>query len=183
MTTSPGLAFCPPRLSALCWLTVCLAVSQPRLAWAQMNMSGHTMGTQDQTPPGELPAPRKMTGIGNAHIQITATPEAQMWFDQGLNLLHDFWDYESARAFEQAVRVDPQCAMCYWGLYKAEGFYHGTAQGYAGPALSTAVSLKGHASKRERLYIEASAATKMPPRRTPGGVRPSRRNWRSCASS
>ena len=42
-----------------------------------------------------------------------------MWFDQGLNLLHDFWDYESARAFEQAVRVDPNCAMCYWGLYNA----------------------------------------------------------------
>jgi hypothetical protein len=32
---------------------------------------------------------------------------------QGLNLLHDFWDYESARAFEESVRVDPQCAMCY----------------------------------------------------------------------
>ena len=73
-----------------------------------------------------------MTGIGNAHMQITATPEAQMWFNQGLNLLHDFWDYESARAFEQSVRVDPQCAMCYWGLYKAESFYHSTAQGYAG---------------------------------------------------
>lgn len=64
-----------------------------------------------------------------------------MWFDQGLNLIHDFWDYESARAFEQSVRVDPQCAMCYWGQ-----------------VLAKAVTLKGHASKRERLYIEASAA-------------------------
>ncbi len=116
------------------------------------------MGTADQTPPGELPVPQKMTGIGNARIQITATPEAQMWFDQGLNLLHDFWDYESARAFEQAIRVDPHCAMCYWGLYKAEGFYHGSAQGYAGPALASAVRLQGYASKREVLYIKASAA-------------------------
>jgi tetratricopeptide (TPR) repeat protein len=123
-----------------------------------MNMSGHTMGTENQTPPDELPAPRKMTGIGNSHLPITASAEAQMWFDQGLNLLHDFWDYESARAFEQSIRVDPRCAMCYWGLYKAESFYHGLAQGYAAPALAKAVAIKGHASKRERLYIEASAA-------------------------
>jgi tetratricopeptide (TPR) repeat protein len=123
-----------------------------------MNMSGNAMETKDEMPPDQLPVPQRLTGIGNAHIQITATLEAQMWFDQGLNLIHDFWDYESARAFEQSVRVDPQCAMCYWGLYKAESFYHGTAQGYAGQVLAKAVSLKGRASKRERLYIEASAA-------------------------
>jgi tetratricopeptide (TPR) repeat protein len=121
-------------------------------------MAGHVMETRDETPPNELPAPQNMTGIGNVHIDITATPEAQAWFNQGLNLLHDFWDYESARAFEQSVRVDPQCAMCYWGLYQAESFYHSTAKGYAAQALAKAVSLKRHASKRERLYIEASAA-------------------------
>jgi hypothetical protein len=115
-----------------------------------MNMAGHLMETRDELPPGELPVPRKLTGIGNVHMQITATPEAQMWFNQGLNLLHDFWDYESARAFEQSVRVDPQCAMCYWGLYKAESFYHSLAQGYARQALASAVSLKDRASKRER---------------------------------
>jgi tetratricopeptide (TPR) repeat protein len=155
MTRSPGPAFC--------LLCICQAASPLRTAWAQTNMAGHTMGantmgTENQTPPGELPTPQKMPGLGNAHLQITATPEAQMWFDQGLNLMHDFWDYESARAFEQAVRVDPHCAMCYWGLYKAENFYHGTAQSYAAPALASAVSLQGYASKRERLYIEASAA-------------------------
>ena len=99
-----------------------------------------------------------MTGIGNVHLQITAKLEAQMWFNQGLNLFFDFWDYESARAFEQSVRVDPQCAMCYWGLYKAESFYHSTAQGYADQALAKAVSLERRASKRERLYIEATAS-------------------------
>lgn len=123
-----------------------------------MDMSGHTMETRDETPPGELPVPQKMTGIGNGHIRITATPEAQRWFNQGLNLLHDFWDYESARAFEQGVRVDPHCAMCYWGLYKAESFYHSTAQGYAAQALAQAVRLEGYASERERLYIDATAA-------------------------
>ena len=83
-------------------------------------MTCHSMDTREEVPPEKLPPPQKLTGIGNAHIRITATPEAQMWFDQGLNLLHDFWDYESVRAFEQGVRVDPNCAMCYWGIYQAE---------------------------------------------------------------
>lgn len=127
-------------------------------AMSENTMSENTMGTEKQTPPADLPVPQKLTGIGNAHIRITANAEAQMWFDQGLNLLHDFWDYESARAFEQSVRVDPQCAMCYWGLFEAESFYHGLAQGYAAPALASAVKLKSRASHHERLYIDATVA-------------------------
>jgi tetratricopeptide (TPR) repeat protein len=123
-----------------------------------MNMGSHVMEMQDEIPPEKLPPPVAIAGIGNAHLEITATPEAQMWFDQGLNLLHDYWDYESARAFEQGVRVDPQCAMCFWGLYEAESFYHSTTQGLAGNALRQAVELKEHASARERLYIEAAMA-------------------------
>lgn len=148
-----------------------------------MNMSSIAIGTQDETSPGELPAPWKMTGIGNIHMQITAAPEAQMWFNQGLNLLHDFWDYESARAFEQSVRVDPQCAMCYWGLYKADSFYHSTARGYAGRALTEAIRLERHASKRERLYIEASAAGENAAKKTGTGPNFSQAlmRWRKLA--
>ncbi len=116
------------------------------------------MEMQDEIPPEKLPPAVRIAGIGNAHLEITAVPEAQMWFDQGLNLVHDYWDYESARAFEQAVRVDPQCAMCFWGLYQAESFYHSTAQGLAGNALREADALKEHASPRERLYIDAAVA-------------------------
>src|SRR5713226_636163 len=138
------------KLAAFALITGCLMVGYaPRIS-AQSGMQCHRMDMREEVAPEKLPPPQKLTGIGNAHIRITATPEAQMWFDQGLNLLHDFWDYESGRAFEQSIRVDPQCAMCYWGLYKAESFYHGTAQGYAGQALAKAVSLKGHASKHER---------------------------------
>ena len=86
--------------------------------------------------PDKLPPPLKMTGVGNSHITITATPEAQAWFDQGLNLLHDFWDYESERAFEQSVRVDPQCAMCFWGLQQALIFRHNEGTAYSHEALA-----------------------------------------------
>jgi hypothetical protein len=121
-------------------------------------MTCHSMETREAVPPEKLPPPQKLTGIGNAHLRITSTPEAQMWFDQGLNLLHDFWDYESARAFEQSVRVDPQCAMCYWGVYQAEKSSRADSEYYQDQALTKAVGLKNHASKTERLYIEASVA-------------------------
>ena len=107
-------------------------------------------------PPDQLPAPVRMTGIGNAHIAITGTPEAQAWFDQGLNLMHDFWDYESVKAFEQSVRVDPNCAMCWWGLAEAEGFKNGDRHVYGKQALEKAIALKDHATEPEKLYIEAA---------------------------
>ncbi len=141
------------RILALAFLSPAL----PRIP-AQMNMGSHVMEMQDEIPPEKLPPPVHIAGIGNAHLEITAAPEAQIWFDQGLNLLHDYWDYESARAFEQGVRVDPECAMCFWGLYEAESFYHSTAQGLAGKALRQAAELKDHVSARERLYIDAAVA-------------------------
>ena len=122
-----------------------------------MDMSGHNMAVQNQVAPDLLPPPQKMTGIGNSYLQISANAEAQTWFDQGLNLLHGYWDYESARAFEQSIRVAPDCAICYWGLYQAESFYHSLAQGYAKQALDQAMERKGRANDRERRYIEATA--------------------------
>jgi tetratricopeptide (TPR) repeat protein len=142
-------------LAALC---SCLLITVP--GSSQMNMSCHDMGKMVAVPPPEsLPAPLRIDGLGNSHLKITATPEAQMWFDQGLNEQHDFWNYEAARSFEQAIRVDPKCAMCYWGLSGAMGFYHSdNKSGYAQTALDKAVALKGHASKQEQLYIEATVA-------------------------
>jgi tetratricopeptide (TPR) repeat protein len=113
-------------------------------------------------PPDQLPVPIHMTGIGNSHITIRATPEAQAWFDQGLSLLHDFWDYESAKAFEQAIRVDPSCAMCYWGLAQAEQSRGDENRVYGEDALAEAVRLEGKASKTDRLYIEAARAGAQP---------------------
>jgi len=108
--------------------------------------------------PDQLPVPIRMSGIGNSHIEIKATFEAQAWFDQGLSLLHDFWDYESAKAFEQGIRVDPNCAMCYWGLAQAMEFRGEQDKIYADQALQQAAKLERHASATDRLYIEAALA-------------------------
>ncbi|MBS1814142.1 MAG: tetratricopeptide repeat protein [Acidobacteria bacterium] len=141
----------PARLSLI---SLCLSATLT----AQMPMPAHCpMPMAPQVPAKDLPAPIPMTGIGNGHITITATPEAQRWFDQGLNLLHDFWDYESARAFQQSIRVDPNCAMCWWGLAQAIGFrgIEPNAQEISAD-LDQAKKLSKHTTKAEQLYIKAA---------------------------
>lgn len=102
---------------------------------------------------GPRQKPWKMEGIGHAHLEITAaTPEVQMWFDQGITLLHDFWYYEAERAFRWCVKLDPDCAMAYWGLARA------TQGDRADDFLDEAIKRKGKVSERERMYIEAEEA-------------------------
>jgi tetratricopeptide (TPR) repeat protein len=143
--------------------TLCLLLAGAWLAAgvgvrAQAGVMPPMDGMQMIPPPDQLPTPLHMTGIGNSHITIRANPEAQVWFDQGLTLLNDFWDYESARAFEQAVRTDPNCAMCYWGLLQALESRGPDQKDYTDKALAQAVRLEGRASKTDRLYIDAAVA-------------------------
>ena len=147
------------RHAASLLIVISLTLSAP-WACAQSGAAMPPMDDMKPVPsPDQLPAPVKMTGIGNSHITIKANAEAQEWFDQGLSLFHDFWDYESAKAFEEAIRKDPNCAMCYWGLAQAEGFRGGDSDKvFAKQALDQAVKLEGKAGKTDRLYIEAAVA-------------------------
>ena len=113
-------------------------------------------GMSAATPPEKLPPPVVIAGLGNSSMTIaTTSPEAQRWFNQGLNEFHDFWDYESSRSFEQAIRLDPNCAMCYWGLYQSEAF-RGEDDTWAAAALKQAQKLAKHAPPAEKLYIAAA---------------------------
>jgi tetratricopeptide (TPR) repeat protein len=125
-------------------------------AIAQMNMPMPDTG--NPVPPEQLPAPRKIAGAGNLRFPISANAQAQMWFEQGINLLYDFWDYEADRAFEESIRADANCAMCYWGLYQSESSFRSETKDYAQASLAKAVALEGHATKREKLYIQAAEA-------------------------
>ncbi len=103
----------------------------------------------------KLPPAVKIPGLGQSHIAIqTKSAEAQQWFDQGLALLHSFWDYEASRSFEQAVRLDPDCAMCQWGLYRALSF--GGHDKEAKAALAKAKELMPKASEHEQFYLRAA---------------------------
>jgi tetratricopeptide (TPR) repeat protein len=56
-------------------------------------------------------------GLGK-HTRPVATsnPQAQKYFDQGLNFMYAFNHDEAVRAFRQAVELDPDCAMAHWGI-------------------------------------------------------------------
>ena len=69
-----------------------------------------------------LPAPTLMTGIGKSFMKIETTSEkTQAYYNQGLNLMHDFWDFEAYRAFKEAIANDSGAVMPYVGLLQALG--------------------------------------------------------------
>ena len=55
-------------------------------------------------------------GLGPVSYKITtASAQAQSYFDQGLRLAFAFNHGEAQRAFRKAQKLDPDCAMCFWG--------------------------------------------------------------------
>ncbi len=61
-------------------------------------------------------------GLG-PHVRkvTTSSPQAQRYFDQGLNFLYAFNHDEAIRAFRKAAEIDPSCAMAHWGIAYANG--------------------------------------------------------------
>jgi tetratricopeptide (TPR) repeat protein len=51
----------------------------------------------------------------------TTSPEAQLWFDRGLNWLFGFNHGEAIKCFQKALKHDPECAMAHWGVSYAAG--------------------------------------------------------------
>ena len=57
-----------------------------------------------------------LQGVGGVkHHVSTKNPQAQRFFDQGLNLFYAFNHAEAERAFVQAQKLDPNLAMAWWG--------------------------------------------------------------------
>lgn len=103
-----------------------------------------------------LPAPPLMKGIGTSRLKISTKSEAaQAYFDQGLNLLHAFWDVEAYRAFRESARLDPNCAMAYWGIYNALGQNSQEMAEERAAALKKAIELAPTVSVHEQFYIRA----------------------------
>ena len=101
--------------------------------------------------------------LGDHHYAITASePLVQRYFDQGLRLYYAFNHVEAIRAFNAAARLDPQCAMCYWGTALAYGPninlpMDAAAAAAAYEALQHAAAATEVASPKERALIDALA--------------------------
>lgn len=97
------------------------------------------------------------------HPISTKSPQAQKYFNQGLILTYGFNHGEAIRSFQEAIRLDSNCAMCYWGVALALGPNINKPMDAAdGPraweALQHAKRLASIATEKEKAYITALEA-------------------------
>lgn len=100
--------------------------------------------------------------LGSVRFPASCVPAAQKTFERGVALLHSFSYDEAEKTFSEATRIDPGCAMAYWGVAmspyhpvwappKPEDLKKGMAA--VGKARSAAAK-----TQRERDYIAAIEA-------------------------
>ncbi|MDR6266292.1 hypothetical protein [Roseobacter sp. N2S] len=58
---------------------------------------------------------------GHSRAITTPSPQAQLWFDRGLNWTFGFNHNEAIACFEKALAADPACVMAHWGICYAIG--------------------------------------------------------------
>lgn len=99
-------------------LCTMLSIPSALAAWQHDHPSSRAA-----TPPtSTAPTVPLYANLGTHRLAIsTAVPLAQEYFNQGLRLLYGFNHAESVRSFLEAERIDPQCAMCAWGVALASG--------------------------------------------------------------
>ena len=99
--------------------------------------------------------------LGTLSYKITTgNARAQRYFDQGLRLAYAFNHLEAQRAFRMAQKLDPKCALCFWGEALVLGPninapMEPSAVGPAWAAITRAKALAKHASPREKGLIGA----------------------------
>jgi tetratricopeptide (TPR) repeat protein len=127
-----------------------------------------SVGAQERAEPRPLVAAADSIalweGLGDHHHAITTRdPRAQRYFDQGLRFVYAFDHPDAIRSFRLAQRIDPTCAMCFWGEALALGpninVPMDSASGVAAiAALARARAAASTVSPRERAYIDALSA-------------------------
>ena len=101
-------------------------------------------------------------GLGPYTRKVTtASPQAERYFNQGLGFYHGFNHGAAIRAFKEAAKIDPKCAMAHWGIALANGPHINfplvppPAADAAWKALQLAQQNSDKASPVEKALIEA----------------------------
>src|ERR1700758_2840879 len=134
-----------------------LAQIRTEVPQAEMQAASPAAAFADTDPP-------LWEGLGGATDRITTANElGQAYFNQGLGLTYAFNHSEAQRAFRKAQKLDPNCAICFWGEALVLGpninlpmQEDAMAPAYA--AAQKAKALAGKASPREQALIGAVAA-------------------------
>jgi tetratricopeptide (TPR) repeat protein len=131
-----------------------LAASRTEVPNAEMQATSPDSAFADIDPP-------LWDGLGSLTYKITtASPQAQSYFDQGLRLAYAFNHAEAQRSFRKAEKLDPHCAMCFWGeaLVLGPNINQPMQEEAAQPAFAAiqkAKALASSATPREQVLIAA----------------------------
>jgi hypothetical protein len=132
---------------------------QPTMIYHQGEDHGHE-ASAEKAEPEVSPL---LGNLGDHHHPITTDSElAQRYFNQGLILAYGFNHELAIQSFKDALKLDPACAMCYWGIAYALGPninapMEDTAVPEAYAAIQQAQKLAAQVSEVEQAYIEALA--------------------------
>ena len=146
-------------------LALCVSAFLARPASAQAPSHQHEKIPAGATAPGPggILAPR-LQNLGVHTFKVTTrSPRAQLFINQGVNLAYGFNHAEAGRAFAEAARLDPGCAMAYWGQALVLGPNINAAMNpddepRAFDLARDAMARRGSVTPRERAYIEALSA-------------------------
>jgi tetratricopeptide (TPR) repeat protein len=139
---------------------------------------------QPQAPAAEriaeqLSEPLVFQGLGPHTRKVTTTnPKAQTYFNQGLNWMYSFNHDEAIRSFEHAAKLDPACAMAWWGIAICNGPHINAPVmeerqcSAAWEALQKAKANLKNATPVEKALITALEARYVDPASPPGGKLP-----------
>lgn len=169
-----------PRLLVLlitCLLVACgqsappseqAAAEDPGSAAAQAAGSpGSAMhhGSGHRLDPGYLNRTEGMAplleGIGPVDFPLTSqVPLARDYFNQALTFSYGFNHAEAERSFREAARLDPACAICWWGVALVNGpninkVMDETQVAPAWEGVQKALALRDAASELEQALIDA----------------------------
>lgn len=144
-------------------LTIALAAGLAATASAQQQVNPEEPGFGKDPRVSEGPIAPLLPGMMEHTFDVTTkSDEARQFFNQGLSLIYAFNHAEAVRSFQEAVRLDPECAMAYWGWAYALGPNinrpmpdEDVAEAY--DAVQNAVRLKGNASEKEQAFVDALA--------------------------
>jgi tetratricopeptide (TPR) repeat protein len=89
----------------------------------------------------------------------TSSPDAQLWFDRGLNWMFGFNHGEAVKCFQKALEHDPECAMAHWGVsYSSGPNYNLPWHLYDPTGRQMALSASYDAMQNALLYAEKASA-------------------------
>ena len=117
---------------------------------------------QSTTLPGQT-APR-LQNLGSHQFPVTTnSARAQLFINQGMMLTYGFNHAEATRSFREAARLDPNCAMAYWGLALVLGpninmAMAPEAEPQAYELIQQAIARKEYVTEKEQAYIDALTA-------------------------